>query len=97
MSLKLLLACLYMSFMLVACATGDTQSEAERAANAPPKDDIVCRRQRPVGSYVPVNVCRKREDADADRKEAQRVMGPLRPMSGDMQRMPGDDPVGPPR
>lgn len=97
MSSKPFLAGLFVSLLLGACATGDPEAEAERLANAPPKDAIVCRRQRPVGSYIPVNVCRKREDADADREAAQRTMGPLRTMSGDMQRMPGDDPAGPPR
>lgn len=77
---------------IVACASNEQATSAKSIADAPPRDEVLCRRERPLGSHVPVWVCRDARDAELERDDAQRAMGPLRTMSGTVERRPGDDP-----
>ena len=80
------------SIGIVACATSETGSDAEYFSGQPPKDEIICRRQRTVGSHVPVHICRTRAQVEADREAALRAIGPLRTMSGDLPKPPPPPP-----
>lgn len=95
MSRSLLFGCAVLTAVflgVVASASNEQAADAKAVADAPPKDEVVCRRERPVGSHVPVWVCRDAGDADLEREDAQRALGPLRTMSGTVERRPGDDP-----
>ena len=72
---------------LAACAapTGNTakwtptDAEVEQYnAQVPPEEQIVCRKETPVGTYVPRRVCRLQVDVDATealhRSELRRVL-----------------------
>lgn len=75
-------------FGLAACATGESQGGNEYFAETPPRDEIVCRRERPVGSHVPRQVCRTVRESDENQRRALEAMGPLRTMSGDLPAPP---------
>lgn len=47
------------------------------------QDEVVCRKVRTVGSYVPKRVCRTRAQIEAEREAVLDGVGPLRPMAGD--------------
>lgn len=65
---------------IVACATTETDRYAydEQA-----EEEMVCRRERVVGSHFPVRVCRSKKQVEEDREGVLRTVGPLRPMGGD--------------
>jgi hypothetical protein len=50
-------------------------------------DPVICRRQRVVGSNVPVRVCKTESQMDAERAALERQIGSLRPMTGDTRQM----------
>ena len=77
---------------IVACATGETQSDDLQVYNFPARDEFVCRRQRTVGSHVPKTVCRTRGQMEADQREALEAVGPLRTMSGNLPTPPPPPP-----
>lgn len=88
--------------LLVACrSTPPVEAEAETAqvGLAIPneeyvEDPVICRRQRVIGSHVPVRVCKTKSQMEADRRAAQRAIGPLRPSGGSTHQpdAPGTDP-----
>ena len=56
------------------------------------EDRVICRRQRVFGSHVPKTICKTESQIAAEREAAQKSLGPLRPMTGTLQRDPGADP-----
>lgn len=58
------------------------------------EDPVICRRQRVVGSHVPVRVCKTKSQMEAERRAMQRAIGPLRPMGGSTHQ-PDAPPVDP--
>ena len=85
------------SSALVSCSSSERRPDEPIVADLSPGEEIVCRRQRPVGSHIPVEVCRTRAEIEAAQEAASRAVGPLRTMSGDSRRMGGDDPIASPR
>lgn len=79
-----LLAMAVSAVVLAACAASETVPEDSVAYQEPPMDpnEVVCKRQRPIGSHIPVTVCRTRAQMEADREAALRATGPLRTMGG---------------
>ncbi|MDX1405455.1 MAG: hypothetical protein R3192_12995 [Woeseiaceae bacterium] len=73
---------------VAACATNESGKGNDVFADTPPKDEIVCRRVRPVGSHVPVEVCRTTAQSEEDQRRALDAIGPLRPMGGDLPPPP---------
>jgi len=51
------------------------------------EDRVVCRRQRPVGSHLPITVCRTESQMQAERDAAQDAIGVLRPITGDTRHL----------
>lgn len=45
-------------------------------------DEIVCERQKPVGSHVSATICRTRAKMEKDQQIAMRAAGPMRNMAG---------------
>ena len=70
-----------------ACASADRAPDILAAGDPVVADEkvdrVVCRRQREVGSHVPVTVCLPESQMEAERGELQKAIGPLRPMTGD--------------
>ena len=56
------------------------------------EDRVICKRQRVSGSHVPRLICKTESQIAAERDALQRSVGPLRPMTGTLQRDPGADP-----
>ena len=73
---------------IVACASGETELDDQQVNNLPATDEVVCRRERHVGSHVPVMICRTRRQMEEDRREALEAVGPLRTMGGDEPKSP---------
>ena len=73
---------------IVACASGETQSDDQQVNNLPASDEVVCRRERHVGSHVPVMICRTRRQMEEDQREAMDAVGPLRTMGGNESPSP---------
>jgi len=82
---------------LAACASSTKPEEAEPIAVLTvneegeyvfPEDDwrdeVVCRRVRPVGSHVPKKVCKTRGQMEEDELEALESLGPERTISGSL-------------
>lgn len=69
---------------IVSCSATDTVAEDGLVYNEPAMDpnQLVCKRQRPVGSHIPRRVCRTRAQIEQDREAALRSTGPLRTMGG---------------
>jgi hypothetical protein len=59
---------------LAACAS-QAKSVKPTAEQAQSEDRIVCHEETPVGKMISTKVCRRQADTDADRDEAQRVLG----------------------
>lgn len=76
------------SIGMAACAGNENRSKEEYLAGRPPEDELICRRQRPVGSHVPVHICRTRAQVEADREAALNEVGPLRTMGGEPMKKP---------
>lgn len=72
------------AIVLAARASGETATDDVVAYQALPMDpnEVICKRQRPIGSHIPVRVCRTRAQIEADREAALRNTGPLRTMGG---------------
>ena len=85
----LLLSAMIVTFGLAGCASNESEPESVAYDNLPPdRDEVICRRQRPVGSHVPVTVCRTRGQMERDREAAMRIYGPGAPEMGDLPRPP---------
>lgn len=56
------------------------------------EDRVICKRQRVAGSHVPRMICKTESQIQAEREALERSAGPLRPMTGTLQRDPGADP-----
>ena len=77
-----------------ACASNESPSEtdiqaaidADAAADA--RAEVVCRKRRPVGSHIPVMVCKTRGQMDRDREAALDSVGMLRTLTGDLPTPP---------
>ena len=69
---------------LAACITNETEPDEDAVAYQEPMDpnEVICKRQRPIGSHIPVRICRTRAQIEADREAALRATGPLRTMGG---------------
>ena len=78
------------SLTIVACATSETEPDAQHVYNFEDKDkdEVICRRQRTFGSHVTKVVCRTRGQIEEDQRAAMEMLGPLRPMGGDEPRRP---------
>lgn len=50
-------------------------------------DKVICRRQRVVGSNVPVRVCKTESQMRAEREALEKTIGSLRPFTGDTRQM----------
>jgi hypothetical protein len=48
----------------------------------------VCRKRRPIGSHIPVTVCKTRGQIDGDREAALNSVGMLRTISGGLPTPP---------
>ena len=61
--------------LLAACAAEPAASTNAAAASAAPAtaggDEMVCTREYPIGSNIPVNKCRTRAQIEADRAASQ--------------------------
>ena len=82
---------------LMGCSANDTEPDESGELVAydepgPDPNQLVCKQQRPVGSHIPVRVCRTRAQIEADRERALRSTGPLRTMGG---RPPPPSPTPP--
>jgi len=51
-------------------------------------DEVICKRQRPVGSHVPKMVCRTRRQMELDREAVYRNFGTGAPEMGDLPPPP---------
>ncbi len=51
------------------------------------EDRVICRRQRVVGSNVPVRVCKTESQMEAERAALEKQIGSLRPMTGDTRQL----------
>ena len=65
-----------------AADAGTGQPTTVAADGPPPRDTLVCRRYRTVGSHMPVRVCRTIAEMEADRAAVQDSMGMLGTMGG---------------
>ena len=64
---------LMLLFALSACAT--TQNESARHADLDPNDpNVECHEEKPAGSNIGREVCRRKDDEDANRDATQRGM-----------------------
>lgn len=77
---------------IAACATNETESEPVYAAATEAREEVICRKQRTVGSHVPKVVCRTRGQMDDERREALDSVGMLRTMGGDEPPLPSSSP-----
>lgn len=82
--------------ILAGCSSTGSRPDEPIVADLAPGEELICRRYRPVGSHIPVEVCRSRAEIEAAREAALRSVGPLRPMSGGERPMSGDDRMRPP-
>ena len=75
---------------LSACSSNETAPDEAMAYEEPRFDpnEVICKRQRPVGSHVPVTVCRTRAQMEMDREAAYRNFGPDAPEMGDLPPPP---------
>jgi len=75
--------------LLTACSTNPPAGEGHVAATDPyndadyAEDPVICRRQRVVGSNVPVRVCKTQSQMQKERDALEREIGSLRPFTGD--------------
>ncbi len=69
------------ALILSGCAT--SESDEYIVSDLAPEEEVICKRQRPVGSHIPVRVCRTRAQIEADKEAAMREVGPLRTIGGD--------------
>ena len=82
------------SIGVAACATSesppksDIQAAIDADAGADSRAEVVCRKRRPVGSHIPVTVCKTRGQMDRDREAALNSAGMLRTMTGDLPSPP---------
>ena len=81
---------------IVACATSESGQDASYSSVSEARDDVICRRQRTVGSHVPVRVCQTRGQMERDREAALNEVGMLRTMSGDLRSAPPPPPPASP-
>jgi hypothetical protein len=86
-----------MPFGLIGCSSNETVSDETLAYEEPRFDpnEVICKRQRPVGSHVPVRVCRTRLQMERDREAAYRNFGPGAPEMGDLPPPPPPTPSPP--
>lgn len=68
---------------LSACSTTDSKEGDYIVSSLSPEEEVICKRQRPVGSHIPVTICRTRAQIQADQEAAMREVGPMRTMGGD--------------
>jgi hypothetical protein len=80
------------SIGMVACATNESQQDGLYSSAREAGDEVICRKQRPVGSHVPVLVCRTRRQMDRERDAAVDSVGILRTMTGDLPPPPSPPP-----
>lgn len=75
---------------MAACSGNKTEPDATVAYDVPRFDphEVICKRQRPVGSHIPVMVCRTRAQMEMDREAAYRNFGPGAPETGDLPPPP---------
>lgn len=73
---------------IVACAANDTEADDGYVYNHSPNDEVICRRQRVVGSHLPVRVCKTRAQMERERAAGARAMDDLRTMGGNEPRPP---------
>lgn len=91
----LYLLALISAFGVAGCATSESEPGNEKFVDAGPKDEIVCRRERPVGSHVPRDVCYSRRESEENQRRALEALGPLRTMSGSLPTPPSQPPTNP--
>lgn len=60
----------------IAPRAGDPEIAQVREVRPDPvsADDVICRREVPTGSHLPVRVCRTRAELEAERIESQRML-----------------------
>ena len=87
---------LVVAMAAASCSSAERRPDAPIVADLSPDEEVICRRYRPVGTHIPVQVCRTRAEIEAAREAALRSVGPLRPMSGGERPMGGDDRMRPP-
>lgn len=75
---------------LSACSGNETEPDGTIAYEEPrfDRNEVICKRQRPVGSHVPVRVCKTRAQMEMDREAAYRNYGPGAPETGDLPPPP---------
>ncbi len=80
------------SIGIAACATGENSSDNIYENKYEARNELICRRQRTVGSHIPVQICRTRAQIEADREAAMRMVGPLSTESGNLPPPPPPPP-----
>lgn len=92
--IHVLLLALSTSIGVAACATGestpdsDIQASIDADAATDARAELVCRKRRPIGSHIPVTVCKTRGQIDGDREAALNSVGMLRTISGGLPTPP---------
>jgi len=65
---------LALTLVLAACAA--EPPTAQTKVNGGTEDpDIICAKETPIGSHIPVTICRERERIDTDRRTATDALG----------------------
>ena len=79
---------------LAACSGNDTVGDGTVAYEVPryDPDEVICKRQRPVGSHIPVRVCRTRAQIEREREVLYRTFGTGAPEMGDLPPPPPSPP-----
>jgi len=79
---------LFVPVALTGCATTDGNQGDYLVQDLSSREEVICKRQRHLGSHIPVTVCRTRAQIEADQQAAMRSVGPMRPTGGSEPRRP---------
>ena len=60
----------YAALWLAACAAESATPTQTAAATSKPADEMICSREYPIGSNIPITKCRTRAEIDARRATA---------------------------
>ena len=83
--MKTITPSLFVLLFLAGCATTGSQTQTETAA----AEKVVCQRETPTGSNIPVTRCRTETQTAIDKRNAEEVTDALHGTSGGMRKGPG--------
>lgn len=76
--MKIILCILYIA-LLYGCASGPTHENKEPAdANAAAGSNLICRKEREIGSYIPKTVCRTKAQKEEEQEIAGKIIDKIR-------------------